>query len=50
MEKFPHRYQVEASAETAGNVKISSHGLPSLARHQCNSEAQVTSGPQRPFS
>ncbi len=28
--KVPHQYQVEASAETAGNIKISSHGLPSL--------------------
>ena len=30
MEKFPHRYQVEALAETAGSVKIVSQGLPSL--------------------
>lgn len=30
MENFPHRYQVEAAADTDGSVTISSHGLPSL--------------------
>lgn len=30
MENFPHRYQIEASADEAGSVTLSSHGLPSL--------------------
>ncbi len=30
MEQFPHRYQVEASADTEGSVTIISRGLPSL--------------------
>ncbi len=30
MHPFPHRYQVNASGGAAGNVRVSSRGLPSL--------------------